>query len=118
MSNPQQHPAAAFAYPIGSYHAPTPVPAPAGTTVAQTSQATSTITTTTIQPQNAGAGPSSNQAQSRQAAEEARKDRTLAEFLLMLDEYEPLVSSQRALRVSVTNSIRFPTRLRIITSSV
>ena len=31
------------------------------------------------------------QSQSRQAAEEARKDRTLAEFLLMLDEYEPLV---------------------------
>lgn len=29
--------------------------------------------------------------QSRQAAEEARKDRTLAEFLLMLDDYEPLV---------------------------
>ena len=28
---------------------------------------------------------------SRQAAEEARKDRTLAEFLLMLDDYEPLV---------------------------
>jgi hypothetical protein len=25
------------------------------------------------------------------AAEEARKDRTLAEFMLMLDEYEPLV---------------------------
>lgn len=31
------------------------------------------------------------QPQSRQAAEEARKDRTLAEFLLMLDDYEPLV---------------------------
>ncbi|PSR72819.1 hypothetical protein PHLCEN_2v11316 [Hermanssonia centrifuga] len=31
--------------------------------------------------------------QSRQAAEEARKDRTLAEFLLMLDDYEPLVRS-------------------------
>ena len=29
--------------------------------------------------------------QSRQAAEEARKDRTLADFMLMLDEYEPLV---------------------------
>jgi transcription initiation factor TFIID subunit 10 len=32
-----------------------------------------------------------SQPQSRQAAEEARKDRTLAEFLVMLDEYEPLV---------------------------
>jgi len=29
--------------------------------------------------------------QSRQAAEDARKDRTLAEFMLMLDDYEPLV---------------------------
>ena len=29
--------------------------------------------------------------QSRQAAEEARKNRTLADFMLMLDEYEPLV---------------------------
>ena len=32
-----------------------------------------------------------SQPQSRQAAEDARKDRTLAEFLVMLDEYEPLV---------------------------
>lgn len=40
--------------------------------------------------------------QSRQAAEDARKDRTLAEFLLMLDEYEPLVSS-----VSTFISLRF-----------
>ena len=32
--------------------------------------------------------------QSRQAAEEARKDRTLAEFLLMLDDYEPLVRDE------------------------
>ena len=30
--------------------------------------------------------------QSRLTAEQARKDRTLAEFLLMLDDYEPLVS--------------------------
>ena len=39
------------------------------------------------QPQNV----TQPQSQSRQAAEEARKDRTLAEFLLMLDDYEPLV---------------------------
>jgi hypothetical protein len=38
-----------------------------------------------------GPSSSSNQPQSRQAAEEARKDRTLAEFMLMLDDYEPLV---------------------------
>ncbi|TFK51725.1 transcription initiation factor IID TAF10 subunit, partial [Heliocybe sulcata] len=35
-----------------------------------------------------------SQPQSRQAAEEARKDRTLAEFLLMLDDYEPLVPNE------------------------
>lgn len=28
-----------------------------------------------------------------QTADEARKDRTLAEFLLMLDDYEPLVTT-------------------------
>ena len=32
----------------------------------------------------------------RRADELARKDRTLAEFMLMLDDYEPLVSSSRA----------------------
>ncbi|KIM44995.1 hypothetical protein M413DRAFT_442955 [Hebeloma cylindrosporum] len=32
--------------------------------------------------------------QSRQAAEEARKDRTLADFMLMLDEYEPLIPNE------------------------
>jgi transcription initiation factor TFIID subunit 10 len=53
------------------------------------------------------AGPSSNQAQhpppdqlqkggsasgsARHAEEQARKDRTLTEFMLMLDEYEPMV---------------------------
>lgn len=37
------------------------------------------------------ASSSGTQLQTRQAAEDARKDRTLAEFLLMLDEYEPLV---------------------------
>ncbi|TFK32801.1 transcription initiation factor TFIID 23-30kDa subunit-domain-containing protein [Crucibulum laeve] len=34
------------------------------------------------------------QPQSRQQAEEARKDRTLAEFMLMLDEYEPLIPNE------------------------
>ncbi|KAF9045795.1 transcription initiation factor IID, TAF10 subunit [Hymenopellis radicata] len=36
----------------------------------------------------------SAQPQSRQAAEDARKDRTLAEFLLMLDDYEPLIPNE------------------------
>ncbi len=57
---------------------------------AESPQATSAQASTT----NAAAS-SSTQAQApqptRQAAEEARKDRTLAEFMLMLDEYEPLV---------------------------
>ncbi|KAI0675531.1 transcription initiation factor TFIID 23-30kDa subunit-domain-containing protein [Trametes maxima] len=42
-------------------------------------------------------GPSTSQ-QSRptaaQTAEEARKDKTLAEFLLMLDDYEPLIPNE------------------------
>ncbi|EPT00707.1 transcription initiation factor IID TAF10 subunit [Fomitopsis schrenkii] len=37
--------------------------------------------------------PASSQT-SRQTAEEARKDRTLAEFLLMLDDYEPLIPNE------------------------
>jgi len=42
-----------------------------------------------------GAGSSSQaQPSTRQAAEDARKDRTLAEFLLMLDDYEPLIPSE------------------------
>ena len=45
-------------------------------------------------PQAGGGMTGSAQPQTRQAAEEARKDRTLAEFLLMLDEYEPLVRLQ------------------------
>jgi hypothetical protein len=49
--------------------------------------------TTQVQTQStsatAGAGPSTQA--SRAAAEEARKDRTLAEFLLLLDEHDPLV---------------------------
>ncbi|KDQ61555.1 hypothetical protein JAAARDRAFT_31010 [Jaapia argillacea MUCL 33604] len=42
----------------------------------------------------AAASSSSSQPQSRQAAEDARKDRTLAEFLLMLDDYEPLIPNE------------------------
>ncbi|KAJ7504554.1 transcription initiation factor TFIID 23-30kDa subunit-domain-containing protein [Mycena galericulata] len=41
--------------------------------------------------ENASSAP---QPQSRQAAEEARKDRTLAEFMLMLDDYEPLIPNE------------------------
>ncbi|KAL6304586.1 transcription initiation factor IID TAF10 subunit [Sparassis latifolia] len=46
-------------------------------------------------PDSQGASTSAAQPQSsRQVAEEARKDRSLAEFLLMLDDYEPLVPNE------------------------
>ncbi|KAG8930691.1 Transcription initiation factor TFIID subunit 10 [Tulasnella sp. 418] len=38
--------------------------------------------------------PSQATAQTRRADEQARKDRTLAEFLLMLDDYEPLIPNE------------------------
>jgi hypothetical protein len=41
--------------------------------------------------QQQASGSGTQLPQSRQAAEEARKDRTLAEFMLLLDDYEPLV---------------------------
>jgi len=42
----------------------------------------------------ADGGTQQTQAQTRMAAELARKDRTLAEFLLMLDDYEPLIPNE------------------------
>ena len=71
MANSQQQP---FAYPISS-----PYPPAESSQAATPAQASSSTAT-------AGAPT-----QSRQAAEEARKDRTLADFMLMLDDYEPLV---------------------------
>lgn len=43
-------------------------------------------------PQESAAGPS--QTHTRREEEAARKDRTLAEFMLMLDEYEPLIPAE------------------------
>ncbi|KLO11604.1 transcription initiation factor IID, TAF10 subunit [Schizopora paradoxa] len=40
------------------------------------------------------AGTQQTQTQSRMEAERARKDRTLAEFMLMLDDYEPLIPNE------------------------
>lgn len=54
----------------------------------QVSQATTAVAGSST---SAAATNTPAQPQTRQAAEEARKDRTLAEFLVMLDEYEPLV---------------------------
>ncbi|KAK0188815.1 transcription initiation factor TFIID 23-30kDa subunit-domain-containing protein [Armillaria mellea] len=59
-----------FAYPVGPSQTP------------QDPSSSSTSSTQSAQPQ------------SRQAAEDARKDRTLAEFLLMLDDYEPLIPNE------------------------
>jgi transcription initiation factor TFIID subunit 10 len=64
-------------------------------------------------PQAGGSGSAgSAQPQSRQAAEEARKDRTLAEFMLMLDEYEPLVRLKVFMRWDQPDGVygRFRTR--------
>lgn len=78
MSTSQQ--GQGFAHPTSGYAQPaapeTPVAAPAPVGTQQTPQTAPTAST---------------QPQTRQAAEEARKDRTLAEFMLMLDDYEPLV---------------------------
>ncbi|KAF8636377.1 hypothetical protein AX17_003560 [Amanita inopinata Kibby_2008] len=77
----QQQQATPFTYPISSDYA-------------QQQQADSPQN----QSQNAASNASSSsqlpQSQSRQAAEEARNDRTLAEFLLMLDDYEPLIPNE------------------------
>lgn len=67
-------------------------------------------------PSTSGAAPSV----SRQAAEEARRDRTLAEFLLMLDDYEPLVTfcfqfSDSKL-ITIDCAFRYPTKLQITIS--
>ncbi|KAG6915270.1 hypothetical protein DXG01_012405 [Tephrocybe rancida] len=70
---------------------PQHTPAPASTSNAATPQEPQQVPTTAV------AGPSTAPAQpqqTRQEAEEARKDRTLAEFLLMLDDYEPLIPSE------------------------
>ena len=68
---------------------PTPQPQPfqSYSDATQLQPSTSQATTTVV----ASTSSTAHQPQTRQAAEEARKDRTLAEFLLMLDEYEPLV---------------------------
>ncbi|KAL1703505.1 transcription initiation factor TFIID 23-30kDa subunit-domain-containing protein [Schizophyllum commune] len=69
--------------------------AASGAPLASTSSAlgTSGALGTSSAPGTSSAAPGSSSAPgpSRQQAEEARKDRTLAEFLLMLDDYEPLV---------------------------
>lgn len=70
------------------------IPSQTSATSHTTASAYAQTTTDSLKAQSGTAGVASSSAaqpQSRQAAEEARKDRTLAEFMLMLDDYEPLV---------------------------
>ncbi|KAF9457527.1 transcription initiation factor TFIID 23-30kDa subunit-domain-containing protein [Collybia nuda] len=78
MSAPLQQ-ASAFSYSTTSNYGSAPT-LPVETQPAASTHAVGT--TSTLQPQ------------SRQAAEDARKDRTLAEFMLMLDDYEPLIPNE------------------------
>ncbi|CCM02440.1 uncharacterized protein FIBRA_04539 [Fibroporia radiculosa] len=68
-----------------AYNTPTPTAARAPAPQPQTPDLSQIASTS---------GQSQTQPSSRQAAEEARKDRTLTEFLLMLDEYEPLIPNE------------------------
>ncbi|KAF8141637.1 transcription initiation factor TFIID 23-30kDa subunit-domain-containing protein [Boletus edulis] len=72
---------------------PTPQPQPQSYQSFSDAQPSTSQATTTIAASSSTATVAS-QPQSRQAAEDARKDRTLAEFLLMLDEYEPLIPNE------------------------
>ncbi|KAH6916234.1 transcription initiation factor TFIID 23-30kDa subunit-domain-containing protein [Coprinopsis sp. MPI-PUGE-AT-0042] len=54
-------------------------------------QSQSVASTSTAAPTT---GTGTSQQPSRQALEDARKDRTLAEFMLMLDDYEPLIPNE------------------------
>ncbi|KAJ3733630.1 transcription initiation factor IID TAF10 subunit [Lentinula guzmanii] len=68
-----------------------PVPYPLSSEVGQPVASTSSAAAgSSTGPATTGTGSS----QSRQAAEDARKDRTLAEFMLMLDDYEPLIPNE------------------------
>ncbi|KAF8631865.1 hypothetical protein AX15_002135 [Amanita polypyramis BW_CC] len=77
-SQQQQQQVPPFSYPIGSEYA----------------QQQQTENTQAQNQNGTGNMSQSSPSQSRQTAEEARKDRTLAEFLLMLDEYEPLIPNE------------------------
>lgn len=111
MASSSSQPAMNTSYSV----APQPAAAsytPAAQLSLDTSQAQTSLSPAAIQTPSTSsniAGPSTQtqhtaqahtQAQpSRQQLEEARKDRTLAEFMLMLDDYEPLV---RAVSLNTT----------------
>ncbi|KAF9473362.1 transcription initiation factor IID, TAF10 subunit [Pholiota conissans] len=96
-----------FAYPVSSAYTPVQAQTPdasssnAGTQQGVASTPASTPGTqlaamagTSTSASAAGTSAAAAAGQSRQAAEEARKDRKLAEFMLMLDEYEPLIPNE------------------------
>lgn len=66
-------------------------PITGNTPAAETHVGTATIP---AQPSSQPAASTSTQQPTRQISEDARKDRTLAEFMLMLDDYEPLVPNE------------------------
>ena len=74
-----------------------------------------------LPPQASGSDEGRTQPQTRLPSAETRKDRSLVDFLLMLDDYEPLVRvfrtlSGNALPIAMVYK-RYPTKLRIITSN-
>lgn len=89
MSNSQQTPT--YGYPISSPYVPVVAESSAQAQAQQSGQGASASASASATAASASTSVQAPAAQSRQAAEEARKDRTLADFMLMLDEYEPLV---------------------------
>ncbi|KAF9065265.1 transcription initiation factor TFIID 23-30kDa subunit-domain-containing protein [Rhodocollybia butyracea] len=69
----------------------TPIPYPLPSDVGQSQPIASSSSGPAASSSTAGI---SGTGQSRQEAEDARKDRTLAEFMLMLDDYEPLIPNE------------------------
>lgn len=77
-----------------AYSAYTPTPAVQGSSSQLATPDPSQYASTSAAPQNVASSssqPAGSQSPLKQGAEVTRKDKTLAEFLLMLDDYEPLV---------------------------
>lgn len=91
----------------------TPIPYPLPSDVGQSQPTASSSSGPAASSSTAGISGT----QSRQEAEDARKDRTLAEFMLMLDDYEPLVSVSKTSGMSQRLTInRFQMKWPIIIS--
>lgn len=85
---------------------------------------TSSVATIPAQSQSTASGsqsqavPAAGPSQTRMAAEQARKDRTLADFMLLLDDYEPLVSSLLCPRNTYSDPSRYQTKSPTTTYNV